>query len=400
MKKKIIFDLLLNIVATAIPIAIIQLLIYPIIAKELGNTDYGLMITLVSLFNLVSHPYGNVLNNIRLLQNNDYEKNNFEGDFNILLIVGLFFNSIIMIIGTIYYEGGFSFVSILLSIAISALILIREYMIVTFRISLNYKAILLNNIFLVFGYLVGFLLFIIFGYWQLIYLSGYFVSLLFILKNSDMLKEKYKITPLFNSTSHKSMILFFSTFLKSAIVYADKLIIYPLLGPVAVSTYYSATILGKIISMGIAPISSVFLSYLPNIKKISLYNFIRLLFITGVIGVVGYYLCILVSKPMLFLLYPEWAIESLDLIKITTASAILGVMCSVINPVILRFNNVNWQLVISMVEVMFYVVFTIFFYRIFGLKGFCLGILITKIFKLLLMITVYISYLRRNKLQS
>ena len=104
MKKRIVYDSILNIVATTIPIAIIQLIIYPFIARELGDAQYGLMITLISLVNLTSNSFGNVLNNIRLLNNDEYQKEKLEGDFNILLVIGLVINSIVMVIGTVYYE--------------------------------------------------------------------------------------------------------------------------------------------------------------------------------------------------------------------------------------------------------------------------------------------------------
>lgn len=389
MKKKIVYDSILNIVSTTIPIAIIQLIIYPFIAGKLGDNGYGLMITLVSLVNLTSRPFGNVLNNIRLLYNNDYEKDDLEGDFNILLTAGLAINSLAMVIGTIYYEGSFSPINVLLIILISALNLIREYMIVSFRIKLNYKHILLDNILLVLGYFVGLFFFDVTGYWQLIYLCGYLISLLFIMKNSTLIKEKLIITPLFKKTGHKSVVLLVATFLKSITGYADKLIIYPLLGPLAVSAYYSATILGKIISMGISPISSVFLSYLSNMKKINKKNFVKILLVTSITALIGYIICIIISEPVLMILYPDWASESLKLIYITTASAVIGVVCSIINPIILRFNNVNWQLIISISDIIIYIFLTIVFYNLYGLTGFCMGILISNIFKLILMICIY-----------
>ncbi len=397
MKKKILFDSVLNIAATAVPIALIQLIIYPAIAEKLGNVQYGLMITMVSLFNLVSQPYGNVLNNIRLLQNKEYNDNCIVGDFNILLVIGLVLNSIVMIVGTIYYEGVFSYVSVLLSVTISTLNLVREYLIVAFRIILNYKLILLNNIILVFGYLIGFLLFNVIGYWQLIYLCGYILSLIYIIKNSNLIMEKFKITYLFKKTAYKSMVLFISLFMGTFVIYADKLIIYPLLGPATVSVYYSSTILGKIISMGIVPISGVFLSYLPNIKNINLPHFLKILSFTVVSGVIGYFFCIVISKPLLLLLYPNWAYESLELINITSATAIIGVVCAVINPIILRFNNVNWQMVISLTEIVSYFSFTILLYNLYGLKGFCLGFLFTNILKLLTLIGIYMFSLRKDK---
>ena len=390
MKKKIVFDSILNIVSTAVPIAIIQLLIYPYIAKKLGNAEYGLIITLVSLFNLFSHPFGNVLNNIRLLQNNEYKQENIEGDFNILLVFGLMINSIIMVIGIIYYEGRLFYQSVLLIVLISGFNLIREYLIVAFRINLNYKFILLNNIFLIIGYLIGFLLFIFIGYWQLIFLCGYVISTIFIIKKSNLIREKFVITKLFRRTAYKSFILFFSTLLKSVILYADKLIIYPLIGPVAVSVYYSATVLGKIISIGVTPISSVFLSYLTNIKEVNLINFFKILSISSIVGIVGFFIGISVSEPLLFFLYPDWALESIKLIKVTTASSVIGVMGSIISPIILRYNNVNWQLTLSITEIIIYITFTVVFYKMYGLIGFCLGILFTNIIKVIIMIIVYV----------
>lgn len=389
MKKKIVYDSILNIVSTTIPIAIIQLIIYPLIAERLGDGGYGLMITLVSLVNLTSRPFGNVLNNIRLLYNNDYEKADSEGDFNILLTASLVINSLAMIVGTIYYEGSFSSINVVLIILISALNLIREYMIVSFRIKLNYKNILLDNIFLVLGYFIGLFLFNVTGYWQLIYLCGYLVSLIFIVKNSTLIKEKFIITPLFKKTGQKGGVLLVATFLKTVTGYADKLIIYPLLGSMAVSAYYSATILGKIISMGITPISSVFLSYLANMKKIKRKDFLKILLFTSVVGLIGYIICIVISEPVLMLLYPEWASESLKLIYITTASAVIGVICSIINPIILRFNSINWQLIISISDIIMYLILTIVFYKMYGLIGFCLGILISNIIKLIFMVCIY-----------
>ncbi|MFA6707928.1 MAG: hypothetical protein WCR91_08515, partial [Sphaerochaetaceae bacterium] len=66
-KKKIIKDVLLNIVATALPIIILQLIIQPIVAKRVGSESYGLMLTLIGVIQIGVGIFGNSLNNIRLL---------------------------------------------------------------------------------------------------------------------------------------------------------------------------------------------------------------------------------------------------------------------------------------------------------------------------------------------
>src|SRR5699024_1008257 len=180
MKKKIIFDSVLNIIATALPLLLLQLFVLPILGRKLGEVDYGAVLTLVSLTIIFSQPFGKVVNNIRLLKDSNY--NNYEkfGDFNLLLIFGIIVNSLVITLSVLYYDGTSSILSISLIIIVSTLNLIRQYIIVGFRLELNYKGILVNNIILGLGYLIGLLIFFWLPYWQLIYISGYALSIIYI----------------------------------------------------------------------------------------------------------------------------------------------------------------------------------------------------------------------------
>jgi len=397
-KRKIIFDSILSISATTIPILLLQLIILPTIALELGDIKYGLIITLISMSNLFSLPFGNVLNNIRLLLNEKYAENKLNGDFNILLLSGMMINTIVIIIGTIYYMGFFSFFDILLIVIFSLLNLIREYIIVSFRILINYKYILINNLIMGLGYLAGLVAFKFIGYWQLIYLFGAFFSLFFVSKKSNLLKEGFKVTKFFYNTTYKVIILYISSFVKSVLKYADKLLIFPLLGPSAVATYYSATLIGKIISMGITPLSGVMLSYLAKMKDFKIKIFIKILLAISLIGFIGYFLVLFISAPILKLLYPNWAEESLKLVHITAATSMVGLINVVIHPIILKFSHINWQLFINLINLLTYTVMVYLFFNLYGLIGFCLGILISSIIKLALMISIFI-YNYRKKLK-
>lgn len=396
LKKRFILDVMLNIIASAIPILILQLIVLPIFGRELGDSQYGLVVTLISLYTLLSLPFGNVLNNIRLLLNNNYEQNKVTGDFNVLLAGSIIISSLILMLGTIYYEGTFSIISVFLIIIISCINILREYLIVSFRINLNYKAILVNNLILGIGFIFGIILFYITGYWQSTFILGSGLSLFYITRNSNLLKESFATTNLFKVTIYKSIVLFCSIFLKNTLSYADKLLLFPLLGPTSVSIYYTATILGKMISMLITPINGVILSYLTKTEKMRIKNFIFMIVLIGIVGVVGYFVTILVSHNLLYFLYPNWAAQSMELIYITTASAILEVMSSVIHPFILRFNNINWQWLISGTNVFVYMICAFIFYDLYGLIGFCIGILVANVIKLNLMILIFIINYRRD----
>lgn len=389
MRKKVLVDSILSIISSAIPIVVLQLFILPIIANRLGNEQYGLAVTLISLATLFSLPLGNVLNNIRLLLDEKYKERHIEGDFNLLLLGSVVINMIVMVVGTIYYDPNYSIFSIILVVLFSSLNLVREYLIVTFRIILDYKSILVNNLFLGAGYLFGLSVFLVFEYWQLVYFFGAFFSLIYIMRYSNLLQESFKTTLFFKDTLYETVVLFISVFLKSMMTYADKLLLFPLLGASAVSIYYSANLMGKIISMAITPISSVMLSYLTKMKIMKTKSFNLILLFTSILGIIGYVIILFISKPILEILYPAWAEESLKLIPVTTATVIVGVVSSVIHPIILRFNHINWQLWINLLNLVIYVICAFIFYNYYGLIGFCVGMLIANVIKLLIMIFAF-----------
>ncbi len=390
LKKKIIIDSILNIIASALPIVVLQLIILPLIASDLGEVEYGKVLTLISLATLFSVPFGNVINNVRLLLDKKYKDDGLEGDFNVILLASIFINIIIMICGLIYYKNFDSGWDTLLFLLYATLSLLREYLIVTFRLVLNYKGIFINNIVLGIGYLLGFLLFKLLGYWQLIYIVGAISSLTYVVRNGDICREKMKTTVYFSSTFYKSSVLFISTLMKSIPNYADKLVLYPLIGASAVSVYYSATLLGKLIYMVITPVSSVMLSYLSKMDSISTKKFLKSLFYVSILGAFSYIIVIFISVPLLNLLYPKWAEASMELVWITSATAIVGAISSVINPVILRFKNINWQIIINFFNLIVYVIAVYSLNSILGLKGFALGMLIASLINLIITIVIFL----------
>lgn len=389
-KKKFFIDTLYNIIAMAIPIVILQFVTLPFIGFRLGEEDYGFIVTVISLYSLFSFPFGNVLNNIRLLYDAEYKKMRVSGDFNFLLATSLFLSTLSMIFGMYYFVENFSLLSLLSILLISSLNLVREYLIVYFRLHLDFKAIMYNNYLLGIGYIYGTYLFELTGKWQFIFLLGYGFSLFYIIKKSDLVFEPLVFTKLFKKTTYNSTILLISSLLKNLLNYADKLLIFPFLGPAAVSIYYSSTLIGKILSMIITPVNGVILSYLVKYERFSNKRFILILFATGIVGVIGYVLSIVISPFVLHLLYPIWAEESLHYIFVTTATAIVGLICSVVSPFVLKFTHLNWQLLINGSNVLVYVISSIYLYQQYGLMGFCIGILISNVYQLFLMVGIFL----------
>ncbi|QCR31987.1 lipopolysaccharide biosynthesis protein [Lysinibacillus sp. SGAir0095] len=399
-KKKFLLDSLLNIISMAIPIMVLQLFTLPSIGRDLGSEQYGIVVTFISLFTVVSFPFGNVLNNVRLLLDHEYTKKKYSGDFNILLVSSLVISTIMLIIGTIYYDGHFSMGSILFIVIIGALNLAREYLSVSFRLQLNYRLILMNNVMLSIGYFLGTILFQYMEIWQFVFVAGYGLSLIHIVIHTNLYMEPLKFTALFKSTTYKSIILLCSSLLRNVLSYADKLLLFPLLGPTAVTIYYTATIVSKIMLMAITPINGVILSYIARMEKINLRTFISIIVMTGFIGMIGYMITIFVSPFVLNTFYTSWAAESLKYIYITTAIGIVEMIISVINPFILKFNDINWQILINGSNIVVYTISTFLLFREYGLMGFCIGIFISSTYQLLFMIGIFIVSNRRKNLAN
>jgi O-antigen/teichoic acid export membrane protein len=261
MKKKFLFDITLNVISSALPILVLQLLVLPLIAKQVGQDDYGLIISLVSVAYILSQPFGSVMNNLRLLKHEEYKKENIRGDFNYIIIRLIILNLVFVIFATIIVSPVFSILNIVLMIVFSTLFLLQNYYIVEYRIHLNFWKILLLNILLVIGYVIGLAFFLKGLSWQVIYIVGLLFVLVFLFFKGNLIREPINKTKKFKETRKDFGILFGSVFLKSSIQHIDKIILLFLLGTSYVSIYYTATFPSKAIALLITPISMVMLSY-------------------------------------------------------------------------------------------------------------------------------------------
>lgn len=388
-KKKIIMDMILNIISTAIPTVVLQLIILPSIANCVDDNQYGLIVTILAMLNVIPATIGNALNNIRLVYEEKYNEEKIKGDFQILLTICEAINIALIFVISWYYLGKFDFINILLIIITSVLWLGREYHIVAFRIKLNYKAILLNNLYLILGYSIGYVIFKITGYWEFIYILGIFISYIYIYIYSQICKEPFVKTKFWKDVSKDNILLLVSVFLARLINYADKLLLYPLLGGAMVSIYYVATIFGKVVSMAITPINSVALSYLSKIKNRPDHLFNWSYMVGIIVCVIGYFCAIVFSRPILSIIYPMYVDEAMKYIYITSATICVNVLTSIITPFVLKFFAMKWQIVINGVTTVSYIIISIILLYFYGLIGFCMGALIANIIKLLITTAIY-----------
>ncbi|MFI8577866.1 lipopolysaccharide biosynthesis protein [Rossellomorea aquimaris] len=387
--KRIFSDMFINIIATILPVLLIQFVILPIVAQKYDEYNYGLALTLISLITLSVQSFTVSLNNTRLLLNDTYISLGRTGDFNILLLAYSFINILFLTIGMYVYEATFNILSILLVILISLFQLVRGYLLVSFRININYKGILFSNILLIIGYLLGMTVFLATGYWQTIYLAGEVMSLIYVALKTNLLKEPIKRTKLFKDTTKHSLVTLLASFLGTLNTQIDRLFLLPVLGPKMVAIYYISSLFGKTLSMCVAPINNVLLTYLSKMKKFSMSTFNIMVIVASILGVLCYVFIIIVSEPLLTFLYPNYAKEALELIYITTLTAIVTMLSTVINPIIMKFCNIIWQIWLNVINIITFIVLGFILINLYGIIGFCYAALLASIVKFIIMIMVY-----------
>lgn len=378
----------INILASAVPLVVLQLVILPLVAVRVDAAEYGLIVTVASFFSFCPATLGNVINNVRLIRNKDYENNGLKGDFNVLVLVSTLL-SVLLSMGYIYMFVHLSLTGALLVVVTSALWCLQSYWLVAFRLQVDYVAILVNNILLSIGYTLGLALFAVSGYWELIYFSGQVFSFLYLLKTTRIWREPCVKTRLFYSVLKESGLLTASGLLACMSTYCDRIILFPLLGGSLVSVYYVSTLFAKIISFAASAVNNVALSYLSKVEDSQRKSFWATLFAGAVVCLLCYFAVIVVAPLFLQMLYPQFVQQALIYVPIASATAFVSVLSSLMNPYILRFRPMKWQLVFSAASASIYMIAAFALTCLFGLMGFCWGAFIAETIRFCAIILVF-----------
>lgn len=387
-RKRIAKDVILNIFASAVPVVLLQIFLFPSLALEIGAELYGFVVAVYSMFSLAPGSLGNVLNNARLIHQTDWGSK-ADSDFNVLLLI----SGILSVSITIVYSllNGFSeYVSLVLIALTSLLWVVREFGSVVFRLVLDFQAICINSFVMCLGYIIGYLIFAFSGNWGYIFLVGQLLSCIYIFRKTGFFSSGFKATIHFKQLLKEVLQLEISVFIARMVTYCDRLILYPLMGGTAVAVYYAATVISKLVNLGTSSLNSVVLSYLSKQTKDKHKQTLSVLLIGFGVCVFFYAVILLVAPLILSILYPQFVDDAITLVPITAAASLTAVLSSLLNPYLLRFRSVHWQLVVPFLSLIVYTALTLLLFMHFGLIGFCVGALITEILKLLVQLLIYL----------
>lgn len=388
-KKGIIQDLILNIAASFLLTAILQLIIFPGLSNKLSVSSFGTLLTLNGLSNAFGVMFGASLNNIQLLnQHND------KGNYRILLNYTYIIILSISIVVSIMFTRDMNIIDGILFLSIPILTMLRSYMNVYYRIKINYKYIFIHTVVTGIGYITGLLIFRLIELWTVVFIIGELFAFTFAYRTTDFKREKCIRTDEYIDIRNQYTQLVIANSVANLLTYLDRLIINPILGAGNVAVYFIASMIGKTVGIVLQPISSIMLTYLSKIKTINEKKlFIAIVSIIIVFGG-GVFLITIPTTPILVkLLY----IDSFELAKpyfnLANLASILMIMGSLIQALVLRYCPIWWQSIIQIAYAIVYLGLGIIIMINYGLYGFCLVAILANLLRVILLISVGYYYI-------
>lgn len=367
-------DLFLNMLSIFLSLAFLQLYLYPEFSKDLPKSEFGIFLSLIGFINFFSVVTGGSLGSVRLLKREYYDKQNY-ADYKLLYIYTLT-ASLIFCLGSLFsFNINLSFTELIFMLLLNIAITSRSFFLVYLRLSLDYKNILLNSLFNVIS--IGILSLLVSINLNTVLISlfvGELIGLTVFLKNTEMRSEIYlsKLTsPHYHSTKINYFLLVLTNAFNNITNYVDKFVLLPLIGAGAVTSYYVSSFAAKIILAGIAPITSVILTYLTLKTDTHRRKFVNLyIVISLIISLISYILIYFISDYLIFKLYSKYYNEVVNSLVLVNTGIVLTIFSSLLQPLIMKNCNLNFYSKVQIALGVFFVLSCFTGTWIFGLNGF------------------------------
>jgi len=345
--RKKILNLFYSIGALAIFNAVIQFFVYPQLEREMGADAFGIALSVLSIIAIANNACGYAAGCARLLDSQKGHTNN--GDYNLMLVI---MGVICAVIGTVYLYtlGLFSPLTVLLFCLLSFFTMLRFYSETEFKIKADFFRYMIYYVLISVGYILGVFLFKLSGQWMLAILTGEVLCFVYAVFKSKLYRPPFfKITQKFKGIFSSISFLLFSTLLENTTLHADKIVLLAITGNgEVVTTYYIASLVGKVIAMLTTPINAIVLSYLVKYKG-SLTKKLWTI-VTGAVTIgaaIVFAGCLVVSPFVIKLLYSDIYAAAMRYLVPAILGQVLYFASGVLINTLLRFKGERDQFIFN-----------------------------------------------------
>lgn len=365
-KKKFAGDFTLSFAGIIIYNAALQFAVYPILSRKLGETAYGEVLYYIAVFSITSVALGLASLNTRLVQRNKYEISN--GDCMIYNLVAIVLFSVVCF-GILMFQKT-SLLQIIPVLIVQALMAIRYYSEVTYKINVDFKKYLYYYIAVTMGYIIGIVIFNFVMLWWIPFLLGESFGIIYSFTTSDL--KHNAIFPCVNLKLYAKSTtpLLVSYLLYYLVMNLDRIVIKNALNSESVGPYYTATLIGKTAAMVIAPLSGVIIGYMTkNNTAIDKKKFTKIIALAVGGGVVFFALTLIGTPIFTKIFYPNYYDEVKSIMVLVNFGQVMCFVSELILTIVLVFRSEKWQLVVQTIYAIAFIITSIMLVKSHGLVG-------------------------------
>ena len=377
--KVFLSDMFLNMVGFGIYIIAQQILLLPILAIIVDDNIYSSIVLYISILNVICNVTGGELGNVRLVRDSEYKDKKIIGDFTRILAC---ISPIIAVIAfPIFIYLKYSVLGSVLLVLTNLMANVRLYSTCYYRLEQKYVKVILQNVCYLVGIVISLGIFYFYKNIYLLLLIPELISIIYALKNSDLLKMKLTKTVEMINTVKKFFKLGLVSLLTNLMNYFDKFLIYPMFGAASVAAYYAVNSMTKITSLITNPMSSVILSWVSNSNgENSKKKIIKMTILANVPVIL---IVAVLTAPLTYIalkiLYSQYLAEALILIIPISIASGFGTAVTLIKSVLLKFSDTNRLVGSYILYMIIFMIFGYTFSKNLGLMGFAVANLISKV---------------------
>lgn len=390
--KKIFSDLIYSLAGILIFNGVLQLFLYPRLHQYFGNIEYGRILFLISLITVFANSFGTAVDNVRLTMRSEV---NFEqGDYNLTLLIF----SIITVISLILFSWNFDRRLLISLISLAAIMLIRCYAVVIYRLEIDYRGYFFFFACLSAGYAAGGYFLRFFNNWSIAFILGEAAALGFAIFG-----KKLFIKPFFRCRNFKiffknSSYLSLSELLYNLMLNLDRLLLIFIIDPCANTQFYVASLVAKTPVFLVQPVNNLILSYLTQKQQhLNLKNFSGISILIAAASFITFGICRISSPYFIKIFYPAEFIHTENLLTIVCAGQIILFAGNISLVLLLTFSDSKTQFYIQFIYCAIFLHTSICFTLTYGIIGFAWAYLIANSLRYIITLSAGIYLLLSNK---
>ena len=387
-------DFYYSILAVMIYNGVLQLLVYPMMNKLWGADIAGNVLYLLSIVSIMGASFGTGASYSRMVAKS--ERSHANGDYNTFLLI-IFGISIVVSGVALYVVGNLGVFNYIQLFVLMIFTVVRYYSDVEFRMTIRFREYFIFFVTVAAGYALGMLLLkmivategfgnvgyisengAIGGFWALPILLGELLAVLYVFFNGRILRSPFREkSESFDENLKSAFMLSGSNLVANIVLNSDRVLVRWFIGSSEVVTFYSATLVGKMVAMLTAPLNGVIISYLTgfDVKLTKKRLGIVTLLLAG-IAIAGAIASTGVSYIFVRIMYPDIFDTAKQYFFIANFGQVLYFISGSLMVVILKTTGEKLQLVISVIYAIMFllVVVPMTYYN--GLWGIAWGLLV------------------------